>query len=60
MQLGANKVPSSIAAAVLAEEWTQEAAADSVGNDNPWGSDDLIDVNADEDDWSTCFILTPA
>lgn len=22
------------------------------GGDNPWGNDDLMDVNADQDDWS--------
>ncbi|RDB24858.1 N-terminal kinase-like protein [Hypsizygus marmoreus] len=51
MQLGANKVPSNIAAAVLAEQWAEEVA-ESVGSENPWGNDDLIDVNADADDWS--------
>ena len=25
------------------------------GGDNPWGNDNLIDINADEDDWSMSF-----
>ena len=24
----------------------------TAGGDNPWGNDDLMDINADEDDWS--------
>lgn len=51
MQLGASKVPPSVAAAVLAEQLAEEAAV-SEGDSNPWGNDDLIDVNADADDWS--------
>ncbi|KAJ7251828.1 armadillo-type protein [Mycena haematopus] len=51
MQLGAHKVPASVAAAALVEQLAEEAAA-AEGEDNPWGNDDLIDVNADEDDWS--------
>jgi SCY1-like protein 1 len=44
MQLGGSKTTSSdIAASILAEE--------GVSADNPWGSDDLIDINADQDDW---------
>jgi hypothetical protein len=49
MQLGANKVPASaLAAAVLAEE---EAKANLPGG---WGTagDDLMDVHADEGDWT--------
>ena len=49
MQLGASKVP---AAASLAVQWEEEAAAEEGIQDNPWGTDDLIDINADEDDWS--------
>lgn len=45
LQLGANKVPLSLAESVFAEE-SQENVA------NPWGNGDLIDVNADQDDWS--------
>jgi SCY1-like protein 1 len=51
MQLGAHKVPASVAAAALVEKLAEEAAA-AEGEGNPWGNDDLIDVNADEDDWS--------
>lgn len=51
MQLGANKVPAGVSAAALPAELADEAAADS-GDANPWGSEDLIDVNADQDDWS--------
>ncbi|KAJ7782912.1 hypothetical protein B0H16DRAFT_1494832 [Mycena metata] len=51
MQLGAHKVPASVAAAALVEQLAEEAAA-AEGDSNPWGNDDLIDVNADEDDWS--------
>lgn len=50
MQLGAHKVPASVAAAALVEQLAEVAAAAEVDG-NPWG-DDLIDVNADEDDWS--------
>jgi len=48
--LGANKVPPSIAAVVLAERLAEEATAEE--ESNPWGDDDLMDVNADEGDWS--------
>lgn len=52
MQLGASKVPSSIAAA-LAEQLAEEVSVeDGVEVSNPWGDDDLMDVNADEGDWS--------
>jgi hypothetical protein len=54
MQLGAHKVPASVAAAALVEQLAEEAAA-AEGDGNPWGNDDLIDVNADEDDWSSLF-----
>ncbi|KAF7321448.1 Protein kinase domain-containing protein [Mycena kentingensis (nom. inval.)] len=50
MQLGAHKVSAAAAAAALAQQLAEEAAADNVDG-NPWG-DDLMDVNADEDDWS--------
>ena len=32
-----------------AAEWAAEA---EVETSNPWGNDDLMDVNADQDDWS--------
>jgi SCY1-like protein 1 len=54
MQLGASKVPQGS----LAEEWAEEAAAEvglgvNASGENPWGGDDLMDINADDDDWST-------
>lgn len=49
MQLGANKIP----AATLAMQLEEEASASAGVDGNPWGTDDLIDINADEDDWST-------
>ena len=52
MQLGAGKVPAGIAAASLAVQLEEEAAAEEGIDGNPWGTDDLIDINADEDDWS--------
>jgi SCY1-like protein 1 len=52
MQLGASKVPASVAAASLAAQLEEEAAAEEGVEGNPWGTDDLIDINADEDDWS--------
>ncbi|KAF5388789.1 hypothetical protein D9757_005678 [Collybiopsis confluens] len=52
MQLGASKVPSNVsAAAMLAEQLALEATVEE-GESNPWGDEDLIDVNADEGDWS--------
>ncbi|KAJ7350311.1 armadillo-type protein [Mycena albidolilacea] len=59
MQLGAHKVPPSVAAAALVEKLAEEAAA-AEGEGNPWGNDDLIDVNADEDDWSAFETAQPA
>ena len=44
----------------LADDLADEIAANEAAN--PWGTDDLIDVNADEDDWSafeTAPISTP-
>ncbi|KAF9268803.1 ARM repeat-containing protein [Marasmius fiardii PR-910] len=52
LQLGANKVPASVAAASLAQQLADEAAAEDGVDTNPWGNDDLMDVNADQDDWS--------
>lgn len=49
MQLSATKVPKSPMAA-LAAEWEAEEADSK--DSNPWVGDDLIDINADEDDWS--------
>ncbi|KAJ7128934.1 armadillo-type protein [Mycena crocata] len=58
MQLGAHKVPASVAAAALVEQLAEEAAATETDG-NPWGNDDLIDVNADEDDWSAFETAQP-
>lgn len=55
MKLGANKGPKKAALSVadsVANEWEDGGVEDA------WG-DDLIDVNADEDDWgeSVCTML---
>ncbi|KAI1791247.1 armadillo-type protein [Ganoderma leucocontextum] len=60
MQLGATKLPTSASSSI--PDWAEEAAADvdtSTGT-NPWGNDDLMDVNADEDDWSAFETAAPA
>lgn len=58
MQLGASKSPAS---ARILDGWAEEAAAEAeaeeASNANSWGSDDLMDVNADQDDWSECSFL---
>ena len=46
MQLGGGHGSSTISHAT---EWAAEA---EVETSNPWGNDDLMDVNADQDDWS--------
>ena len=46
MQLGGGHALSTLSPA---EEWAMEA---EVETSNPWGNDDLMDVNADQDDWS--------
>ena len=53
MQLGATKMPS-IPGSI--PDWAEEAAAEfeTSQSTNPWGNDDLMDVNADDDDWSMC------
>jgi SCY1-like protein 1 len=45
MQLG-NHASSTLSHAA---EWAAEA---EVETSNPWGNDDLMDVNADQNDWS--------
>jgi SCY1-like protein 1 len=54
MQLGAGKVATSVAAAAasLAARLEEEAATEEGIDGNPWGTDDLINIDADEDDWS--------
>lgn len=52
MQLGGGHGSSTLSHAA---EWAAEA---EVETSNPWGNDDLMDVNADQDDWSEmafCF-----
>ena len=51
LRLGANKVSSSIAIDSLVNKLTEEVAEFAAIEGNPWGSDDLIDINADADDW---------
>ena len=52
MQLGATKMATS---ASSVPDWAEEAAAElETTKGNPWGNDDLMDVNADDDDWSEC------
>ena len=55
LKLGGNKAKAkSTTNAALDEvmgDWDDE------GVENAWGTDDLIDVNADEDDWGMCFQL---
>lgn len=50
LDLGSRKVSSNRSTAVLADRLAEEAAMDVTNN--PWGNDDLIDINADQDDWS--------
>jgi SCY1-like protein 1 len=59
MQLGASKLPVTHMPAEWAEEAAAEAEAEEATQGNPWGNDDLMDVNADQDDWSKflSFIL---
>jgi len=62
MQLGANKAATMAFPTELADEIDEDKAlsgshlrsevGELVNGPNPWGTDDLIDVNADEDDWS--------
>jgi SCY1-like protein 1 len=54
------KSHTTTANANLADQLAKEAAASGISEDNlPWGTDDLIDVNADDDDWgkwSDCLL----
>ncbi|KAG1837506.1 hypothetical protein DFJ58DRAFT_734319 [Suillus subalutaceus] len=56
LQLGGNKAPTSTLAAQLAEEVANEAGQ---GSSRLW-NDDLIDINADEGDWSAFESAPPA
>ncbi|KAH8108102.1 hypothetical protein BXZ70DRAFT_36637 [Cristinia sonorae] len=61
MQLGANKTPISMIAHETDMSWAEEAAAEAEANhSNSWGSDDLMDVHADQDDWSAFESAPPA
>ena len=51
LRLGGNKVSSSKAIDSLVDQLAEEAADSATIEGNPWGSDDLIDINADADDW---------
>lgn len=51
LRLGVNKSSSNIPIDSLVNEFAEDAAFTTT-QDNPWGSDDLMDVNADNDDWS--------
>ena len=52
MQLGGH-VSSTLSHAA---EWAAEAEVEAP---NPWGNDDLMDINADQDDWSEIVICLP-
>jgi SCY1-like protein 1 len=52
MQLSARKAQIDVAADILAEEWADVFDKETGDTTNPWGNDDLMDVNADADDWS--------
>src|SRR5258708_31583130 len=58
MQLG-GKSHAITAHVNLADQLAEEAAASATLEGNPWGTDDLIDVNADEDDWGEWSLLHP-
>ena len=51
LRLGANKASSGIVIDSLVNKLAEEAAESATIEGNPWGSDDLIDINADADDW---------
>ncbi|KXN90149.1 N-terminal kinase-like protein [Leucoagaricus sp. SymC.cos] len=61
LQLGgsARGKSSSNAIADFAKELEDESSGPGGLGDNPWGNDDLMDINADEDDWSA-FETAPA
>ncbi|PPQ98450.1 hypothetical protein CVT24_004129 [Panaeolus cyanescens] len=52
LQLNSSKQNTSVAAGILADEILEDVAGSATLEGNPWGNDDLIDVNADEGDWS--------
>lgn len=44
----------------FARDLEDEIIPGTAGGDNPWGNDDLMDINADEDDWSMPALLSPS
>lgn len=57
MRLGGTKAASSPAGgSTLVDALAGEFEEDGDEVAKAWGTDDLMDVNADEDDWSTCCI----
>ena len=53
MQLGAHKAPASESLSKMAAEWAEEAEAEGeTSRGQTWAGDDLMDVHADQDDWS--------
>ena len=54
LRLGANKASSSLAIDSLVNKLTEEFPTIE---GNPWGSDDLIDMNAEADDWGMLAFL---
>ncbi|KZT04700.1 ARM repeat-containing protein [Laetiporus sulphureus 93-53] len=56
MHLGGHDTLASQSSSSAIPDWAQEAAAEAaISESNPWGNDDLIDINADQDDWSKCL-----
>lgn len=54
--LGAGKTLHRAAGPTLEDVLAGEDDDDNGAAANAWGDDDLIDVNADDDDWSACLI----
>ena len=53
MQLGAHKSPANEGLSKMAAEWAEEVEAEAeTSRSHPWAGEDLMDVNADQDDWS--------
>ncbi|KAJ3480112.1 hypothetical protein NLI96_g8583 [Meripilus lineatus] len=57
MQLGGSKPSTSESLSKMAAEWAEEAEA-STTLEQSWAGDDLMDVNADQDDWSAFLALS--
>lgn len=52
MQLGTRRTQVDIAADILADEW-EDGFETQQANSSTWQDGDLMDVNADADDWSS-------